>query len=322
MSKAEDILGKFKRSFNTPSTKDEKIKVVLVCIVISTTFWFFNALNKSDYVTRINYPISIQYDESEYVATASLPSRIPIEVSGGGWDLMARYFGLKMNTLEVNVERPDEDGYILASSLRPSVTPLLEPIAVNYFLQDSIKFQIERRITRSVVLSYDTSSVSVEEDFARTSEVTISPATIELIGPGSQLDVIGDTLWIRDEIRGVSEDFESAVSLPDLPDLVTSSTNSVDVSFFVVPLFAVDVSIPIERRNFPDDWEIIPNRAQVYYKVPETSFNVADTAAVNVYVDYRQMLSDSTLNIQYSLLNNKFREVRVFPQTAKASKNE
>lgn len=322
MSKAEDILGKFRRSFNTPSTKDEKIKVVLVCIVISTTFWFFNALNKNDYVTRINYPISIQYDESEYVATASLPTRIPIEVSGGGWDLMARYFGLKMNTLEVNVERPDEEGYIMASSLRPSVTPMLEPIAVNYFLQDSIKFQIERRVTRSVVLSYDTSSVSVEEDFARTSEITISPATIELIGPGSQLDIVGDTLWIREEIRGVSEDFESAVNLPDLPDLVTANTNSVDVSFFVVPLFAVDVSIPIERRNFPDNWEIIPNRAQVYYKVPETSFNVADTAAVNVYVDYRQMTADSTLNIQYSLLNSKFREVRVFPQTAKASKND
>ena len=35
-----------------------------MCIVGATTFWFFNALNKS-YTTTINYPINVQFDEDQ-----------------------------------------------------------------------------------------------------------------------------------------------------------------------------------------------------------------------------------------------------------------
>ena len=322
MSKAEEILEKLKRSFNTPSKKDERLKVVLICVFISTTFWFFNALNKSDYVTRINYPISIEFDEDNYVATAPLPTKIPVEVTGGGWDLMARYFGLKMNALEVRVERPSESSYVLASSIRPEIAPNLEPIVINYFLQDSIKFQIERKVTREVVLAYDTAQISLDEDLVMASKVELSPPTVELTGPESMLNELGDTLFIQEEISDVSEDFQGSVNLPELPELVSTSLSSVEASFLVVQLLSIDVSIPLEKRNFPNNWELLPTRAQVYYKVPETSFDVADTTGVRVFANFRQMEADSTIAIEFKVLNKEFREVRVFPKTVKVKKNE
>ena len=322
MSKAEDILEKFKKSFNAPSTKDEKLKVVLICILISTTFWFFNALNKNDYVTRINYPVSIEFDQDQYVATASLPTRIQLEVSGGGWDLMTRFFGFKMNTLKINVEKPDEDAYILTASLRASITPELEPISINYFLQDSLRFKIERKVTRTVVLAYDTAAISTNEDFVRLSEVRINPSNLDLTGPESYLKSLGDTLWLNDEISDVSEDFEGNKDLPELPALVSAETNTVNVSFLVVQLLDVDVSLPIEFRNAPAKWQIMPSQAQVYYKIPETSFDVADTTGVRVYADFREMKEDSTIQLQFRILNEDFRSVRVFPDIIKAIKND
>lgn len=322
MSKAEDILGRFKRSFNTPSRKDEKLKVVLICVFISTTFWFFNALNKSDYVTRINYPISIRFDNENYVATAPLPTRVPVEVTGGGWDLMARYFGLKMSLLEIEVDQPDQEGFVLTSAIRSEVGPRLEPITINYFLSDSIKFEVEKKLTKEVVLSYDTSAISFDPDFVRVSMVELLPAKVELTGPVSALEAIGDTLWVNEEISDVSEDFEGEVSLPDLPDLVKASTTTAEASFLVVQLLSIDVSIPIEQRGFPEGWEMLPTRAQVYYKVPETSFDVTDTTGVKVFVDFDRISNDSTLSIQHQKINKEFKDVRVFPQTVKLSKNE
>lgn len=323
MSKAEDILEKFKRSFNTPSKKDEKIKVVLVCIVISTTFWFFNALNKNDYVTRISYPVSLQFDTEAYVATEALPTRIPIEVSGGGWDLMTRYFGFKMNPITVNLETPDQNGYLMTSSLRSQIAPELDPITINYFLIDSLSFKIEKKVTSEVVLAYDTASISLSENYIKTSEIRLNPATVRITGPGSRIEAIGDTLWIRERIDGISEDFDDEVSLPDLPELVSASQENVQVGFQVVRLFKVDVSIPIEQRNFPKgNWTLEPSRAAVAYKVPETSFDVTDTSGIRLFVDFKQMAQDSSLVIQQEVLNKSFKEVTVLPQKIKAIRNE
>lgn len=323
MSKAEDILDKFKRSLNTPSTKDEKIKVVLVCILISTTFWFFNALNKNDYITRINYPISIELDEEKYVATEPLPSRLPIEVAGGGWDLMARYFGLKMNTLKVRPESPDQLGYVLASSLRSDISEELEPITINYFPVDSLRFKVEKRVSSSFVLAYDPSAVSLANDFIMASDIRINPAKIMLKGPSSVIEAMGDTLWLKEGIEGVSEDFGQEIGLPELPELVSSSQSVVQVNFLVERIFSVDVSLPIELRNFPrGNWQLDPPMAQVSYKVPETRLDVSDTTSIKLYVDYRGMMSDSVLIIQRDVLNSSFRELQVNPQNVKAVKNE
>ncbi|WP_420385422.1 hypothetical protein [Roseivirga sp.] len=323
MSKAEDILEKFRKSLNAPSTKDEKIKVVLICIVISTTFWFFNALNKNDYVTRINYPVSIQFDQDKFVATESLPNRIPIEVSGGGWDLMARYFGLKMNTLNVSVD-PAEQKFILTSTLRPEITPGLEPISINYFLQDSIRLKIEPKVTSEVVLAYDTSRISLDQDYVMASQVRLNPATISITGPQSMVEEVGDTLWLSEEIDGVTEDFSDEINLPELPDLISVSNDNVDVSFLVVRLFTIDVTLPIEARGFPDEgWALSPSSAKVFYKVPETSFDVTDTSEVRLFVNFSQMnRQDSSLMVSKEVLNDLFREVTVEPQIIKAVKND
>lgn len=59
-----------------------------MCVVTATTFWLLNALNKDNYTTIVNQPISIDYDEDEYMAVKPLPQVIKIEINGNGWDLL------------------------------------------------------------------------------------------------------------------------------------------------------------------------------------------------------------------------------------------
>lgn len=322
MSKAEDILERLKRSFNNPITKDERAKVVLICILISTTFWFFNALNKSDYVTRINYPISLIYDEAQYISTEELPDRITVEVSGGGWDLMARYFGFKMEELPIEVSNPQE-GYVLTNALRSQISEELEPISINYFLADSIIYNIDRLVTKEVVLAYDTAAIELEDDYIRTSSIEITPQTIQIEGPESTLKDMANTLFLNEPLENINEDFTDEIDLPDLPELVVPEVNSVEVSFNVVPLFEIDLDLPIEMRNFPDDvWQLDINRTEVLYKVPETQFDVTDTSQIKLFVDFNKLLPDSTLIIEKEVLNENFREVRILKDRVKAVKDE
>lgn len=322
MSKAEDILERLKRSFNNLVTKDDRAKVVLICILISTTFWFFNALNKSDYVTRINYPITLNYDDAEYIATRELPDRVTVEVSGGGWDLMARYFGFKMTELPIEVANPKE-GYMLTNALRAQISEELEPISINYFLDDSIVYHIDKLATKEVLLAYDTSAIDLEVDYIRTSAIEITPQTIQVEGPASTLSDMPNTLFLNENLENINEDFTDEIDLPDLPELVVPEVNSVEVSFNVVPLFEIDLDLPIEMRNFPDElWQLDINRSEVLYKVPETQFDVTDTSQIKLFVDFNKLLPDSTLIIESEVLNENFREIRVQKDRVKAFKDE
>ena len=321
MSKAEDILEKFKKSFNTPSTKDEKLKVVMLCIVISTTFWFFNALNKNDYVTRINYPVSIQFDKELFVATAPLPDRIPIEVSGGGWDLMTRYFGFKMSPLELKFDNPDQNSYVMLSSLRGEIMPELEPLSINYFLQDSISFKVERRQKATIVLQVDTASLTLDDNYLRLSPVRISPSTIEVNGPMSKVAALGDTLWINADFSNVTENFQGEVNIPQLPELITSSQKTANVSFDVVRLVTKEISLQVQKVNFPSKgWSIDPERINLKYKIPENYVSTNDTSDIKIFVDFKRMNVDSTLILQKQVLNSQLRQIEAETTTLKAFK--
>lgn len=322
MSKAEDIIERLKQSFNNPTKKDERIKVVLICIVISTTFWFFNALNKNDYTTRINYPIDLQFDENEYIATSDIPSRVPIDVTGGGWDLMARYFGLKMETLDFNLENP-QAGFLLSNSFRSLISQELEPIQINYFISDSIKFSIDRLRTKEVLLEYDEDAVIMADDYMRTSPIELTPRTMVIEGPQTSLESFPNTLVITELLEDVDEDFSAEVDLPDLPELVVSRINSIEVSFDVVKLFNIDIDLPIQLRNFPDSsWSIKPARAEVFYKVSVNEFDVTDTSQISLYVDFDKMLQDSTMNIEVESMNENFRDIQISEGVVKAGKND
>ncbi len=323
MSKAEDILEKLKRSFNTPSQKDEKIKVVMMCVAISTTFWFFNALNKNDYVTRINYPISIEFDQEAYIATDPLPTKMPIEVSGGGWDLMTRYFGFKMKPLVLTVDDPEQTSYYISSSLRSEIMPEIEPISINYFLEDSVSFKIEKKVSSTVILKYDTNAISLNDNYLRITDVMVSPSKLELIGPASKIAEIGDTLWLKLPIEEVSGDFEDDMNLPELPSLVSTSLTSVQVNFQVVRLLSLDATLFVEKVNFPDTtWRLNPSSITAKFRVPETSFDATDSAGIRVFVDYRTIATDSTLVIKKQVLNKEFQDVVLSTQNVKAFKND
>lgn len=292
----------------------------MICIVISTTFWFFNALNKSDYVTRINYPVDIQFDEEAYIATAPLPTKIPIEVSGGGWDLMTRYFGFKMNPIELQIQQPDENGYVMSSSLRGEIMPELEPITINYFLQDSISFKVERKITSTVTLQYDTVNLSLDNNYQRSSSIRISPQTIELTGPISKIEAIGDTVWLQNVISGVSNDFQDEITLPEMPELVTASKNSVSLSFQVVRLLSIDDSILIEKVNFPSNWTLAPERVELKYKIRETAFDATDSTAIKLIADFKAMRRDSTILLKMQVLNRQIQDVQLNLEAVKGIK--
>ncbi|MFY0593770.1 hypothetical protein [Roseivirga sp.] len=324
MRSAEDIIEKLKRSFQTPSRKDERIKVVVVCIVISTTFWFFSALNKSDYISQINYPIEIIFDDEGYIATSELPDRIPLEVTGGGWDLMTRSFGFNMNPISIRLSDPDASNHILTSTLRGQLTPGLDPVIVNYILEDSLTFDIQKRAARVFELALDPESISLDPDYRIVSPISINPKTIIWTGPEKLINARDRLIYVNAGIENIDEDVNETVNIPDLPEFFNSNTESVEISFEVVRMMDVEVDLNVELINFPDSiWSVDPSVIKVRYRIEETKFDVADTLGIRLVANYQSMNpSDSSIAIQAITNQAYIEELRLAIQQVKGQNNE
>ena len=319
MKSAEDIIEFLKKAFNTPSTKDEKWKVVVLCIIISTTFWFFSALNKSDYVTQINYPIKVVYNDSLYVALAPIPEKISLEVSGGGWDLMARFFGFFMEPLIIDLKNPLKDNFRLTNNLRQDIAPKLEPVNVNYFLQDSLIFKIDERHSVRLKLAFDSAKIKLPDNYKISSKIRLAQDSITLFGPRRLLSEIQSPILINPGSNQFTENVDTGFALPEFGSaLISANRTDIQVQFEVIEYLTQETSFPIYPINFRgDNFEIEPNQVLVTYEINVNQVNEIDSTDLILTADFLNLRNrDKTIPIEITIkspliVNPKLNQQRV-----------
>lgn len=302
MKSAEDIIEKLKNSFNTPSRKDEKFKAVVVCILISTTFWFFSALNKTDYTTQIEYPVEFIFDESQYMPTSDLPEKVRIEVTGGGWDLMTRSFGFGMEAVQINLADPSSSKYQLTSTLRGDLSTNMTDINLNFIFKDTLFYNIQKRVTRIIPIVFDSISIILEEGFQLTSLIQIDPQFIEVEGPENFVNAISNPFIIYPDDNAIDEDVNERFEIPSLSSsLISTDISEVRAIFSVTEFFNYDEEINISLINNTDSLITIePSSIRAYYKKSEDNSSIAsDSLEIEIVADFNTINpADSMITIQ------------------------
>lgn len=325
MRSAEEIIEKLRGSFNAPRSKDEKIKVVVFCIVISTTFWFFSALNKSDYVTQINYPVEFIYNEESYVAVDPLPRYLRLEVTGGGWDLMTRSFGFGMPPIIINLDNPSQSKSLLTSSLRGELTPKLDPVTVNFILSDSIPYNIETIVSRTVNLSVDSTSLQLAPDYRFTSSISLNPPTVTFTGPESLVNALPDPYVVPVSDDTYDDFVEEQFDIPEPnSDLIAVDVSEVEVSFEIDEFVPHQKSIQVMRLNFTDSTlNLSPNVIDVTYTIRRSEEVHADSLDIMLIADFYTFDNqDSSVAISVAVKAGHIRDLKLLTDKLKVVSNE
>ena len=325
MRSAEEIIEKLKGSFNAPRSKDEKIKVVVFCIVISTTFWFFSALNKSDYVTQINYPLEFRYNTENYVAVEPLPRYMRVEVTGGGWDLMTRSFGFGMPPIIIGLDNPSQAKSLLTSSLRGELTPKLDPVTVNYILNDSIPYNIEPRISRTVALRMDSAAIQLAPDYRFTSSIRLSPSSVTFTGPESLVNALPDPYIVPATDETYDDSVEEQFDIPEADsELISLDANEVEVSFELDEFVPHQTSIEVMRLNFSDSsLNISPSEIDVTYTIKRSEEVYADSLDIMLIADFFTFDNkDSSVAVSVAVKAAHIRDLKLLTERLKVVSNE
>lgn len=312
-----------KSSRRISSRRLSNLKVVVLCILAATTFWILNALNKDNYSTIVDYPITWEFDTERYIPVQPLPESIQIQISGNGWDLLRKYFNLNEPPYLINLADPSGMEYILTSDLKRPLGEFLTPTQLIGFLEDSVNFKIDRIETQSFTPILDSTAYSLVNNAMIEGPIQFSPAEIKITGPTSILESFEGKFPVRLEQSRIKEAFDQEIPLTiqkDLSQLVQLNTDKIQVSFTVVNFLEGNKRLKVKKVNFPrnvlmEDETITP---VMTYLVDERKVNDLKELEFDAILDYgKRNREDSTVSIRISPNPEYIKDVKITPERIK-----
>jgi len=242
---------------------------VALCFITATIFWLFNALNKT-YSTSIRFPLQFEFDQSKFAPVGQLPQTLLINVKGTGWDLFRKYFGVKVPTLIIPIERPAETRKIVASTLPVKLATQMGSTQINHIVLDTIRLHIEPRIFRKFPLVIDTTQLQFKDNVARISKVKIAPDSVDLSGPVSIIHDMPDPIILKLKEGRIGTNFreEVEIEIPGL-DNVQRNPPTVEVTFDVGEMVPASQVIRLDKDKLPWGYATDQDSIKCSFLVPQ-----------------------------------------------------
>lgn len=287
-------------------------KVVLLCFSTAATFWFFNALNKV-YTTRIYYPIAVSYNKDSLVMLKEPPREIPINVTGGGWQLFKSTISLSAAPVIIEPENPAQTQYLTSSNLLALFSNQISDLNVNYIATDTIFFKIEPYTEVKLPLKIDSANIGLRENHFITSPVLLEPDSVNFRGPVSLIAQLPKVFTVSLINANISGNYNEELSLDMFSSsLIKKQPEVIHLKFDVEEFVDQATAIEIQMVNFPYDSSVFLGQStvNVNYKVQKSFRNKIGKTDFLVIADLNNVQqTDSSITLEIMDLP---REVKYF----------
>ncbi|MEH0158099.1 hypothetical protein V6R21_28795 [Limibacter armeniacum] len=292
-------------------------RALSICFVTAFTFWIFHSLNE-DHTTNIDIPLKVQYEQANIVALSTPPNHLTVNVTGNGWALLSKSLGFSLNTLNLDIENPVNINFVTGKMLLPEVNRLLKGLKVNYLMEDSVFFDYDELVDKSVPLKVDIASIPLGEGYEVVSDVFITPDTVNFTGPKSFISKLPPVWTIDlDEHEPIEESFDESVPITKANQKYTSVDYAeVNVSFEVAYIVKERVPAKLRLVDFPSNVEPVNETVYISYEIKEYDI-MEDIDSLNVWLEYKDLNKADTTIKPMVTLDDRFRNVTVYPERVK-----
>lgn len=231
---------------HVPNANSFQPTKALLCLIAAALFWFLNALNKPGYTLNVDYPVQFTYNDSLYIPTSPLPKTVRVNVSSDGWGLLRHaWFPFHLEPVTYAVKDPQDDSFINTSSLTAVLAEHIKKLHVNYVVADKIDLHFDRRMSKTIQLVADSLHIDMAPRFVVTSQINLTPRTIQVEGPAKLVRGLPNQLYVKIPRKRIADNYDDEVTLLQLRHpLLHSSADRVAVSFEVGELLSPPLSKP------------------------------------------------------------------------------
>jgi hypothetical protein len=226
-------------------------KAVILCLLAAAIFWLFNAFNKS-HSSTIRFPLRFEYNEAQFVPLNPLPHNISINVTGSGWELFRKTFGVKLPELVIPLDRPLEIKKISASTLTPVLIAQLGSLQINYIATDTLRIQLDEKVVKTFHLAVDLRTINYRTGYGNTGIISVLPDTVVIDGPQGIINTIPDTILLPIKASPLSKTFREEVEVPLFKSVaINRNPPVVTVVIEAGPVETIETTVKVTLLNQP-----------------------------------------------------------------------
>ena len=287
-------------------------KVILLCFSTAATFWFFNALNK-EYTTRIDYPIKLVYNMDSLVALKDPPEEIPINVTGGGWQLLKSTISVSVEPVIIKPENPVQTQFLTANNLLPIFSNQINNFNINYIAIDTIVFKIDPYKDRRLYIKLDSTSIHLKDNFYFTSGLLVEPDSVNFHGPATLVNQLPDVFMVSLPDKNINSGYDEELSL-DLfsSSLIKKDPEVIHIRFEVEEYVEKTYVLNVEQVNFPYDSTVFIETSSIEasFKIQKSFREKIKMEDFLIIADLNNMhATDSTITIEVMALPNYVNDI-------------
>jgi hypothetical protein len=199
----------------------------------------------------------------------------------------------------------------------------ITPTQLQNVIGDTIHYQIDRIVTKTLRPILDTLGYSLDKNIALDGKVNFIPDQLEITGPSSVLEAFDGKYPVALNASKINSNFSGKVPLTvdeSLAKLIQLKQKEIQVSFSVLTYLEGNKRLKIKKLNFPKtvsltNEELVP---VLTYLIEEANLPQLKDLEFEAILDYRKRnQADSTLQIEVNPNPNFLKEVRISPPQIK-----
>lgn len=276
--------------------------ILIVCMIISSIFWFVVKMSKTYTTDRI---VQINYELPEGKAFAELPpAEFEAQVEATGWNLMYDFFisdrpkvTFDLNTFPaLTIERDQMVKRINEQMFKMLEVKDVSSLSQRSFGKDYIVLDFEERFEKKLPVFFD-GLPSFQPGYDYLDSVILTPDSVLVSGPFSLVENL--THWKTNlvEATDLKENFSQKVRLkaPEKGQ-VFLNPETVQVDIAVEEFTGNELFVPVTLKNQPDSIRIFPAKVQVQFVVGMTKFNQITADSFLLEADFQGIARNADNN--------------------------
>ncbi|MFV0522286.1 MAG: hypothetical protein ACK5MI_07660 [Mangrovibacterium sp.] len=283
-----------------------------ICMLIASSLWFLNALNK-EYTINLSYPIKYINLPKDKMLVNTPPDHFNLKVNAGGFSILRHKLSMSFTPLVVNgesffseLQNSDSSSHIeipinrLENKIASQISSELK---ITDIFPNTLVFNFEPLKKKRVKIKPNISYTLAKQHFV-SDAITFSPDSITVYGPNSIIDTLQFVFTEKQHYTKLNQSIRRNITIQDINDLQYSPKRvvmNVPIEEFTEKV----IDVPIQIINVPDSLNIklFPDKAKVSFLVSLSHFNSISDQDFRLIVDYN-CISDNVAVLKTKLVNS------------------
>jgi hypothetical protein len=297
--------------------------VFLIFLVISTGFWFLNAL-RDNYITDFSYPVRFVNVPNKEIIVEGNNQKVDLKIRASGFTILRQRLSSSFIPVVFDVsqmkrlERQDKNmAYVLSRSqlgrVRDQLLVGMELVDIN---PDTLFLTMDRLTDRKVPILLN-GEISFEKQFILADSIRFVPDSVVIAGPASIVDTVMAVYSKPLVIEKLKENYSKKVALQKHPSLKMDHNEAV-INILIEPFSEKTISVPIAVSGLPDSLRMktFPSSVEVTFRAGMSQFDKISPDDFRLLVDAKDALKaerPTRLRVRFDKIPNNIQSYDFSP---------